>query len=190
VNVSELRTLLRGPVLEVAPRILGMTVVSRIGGVETSVELAEVEAYNGADDPASHAFRGPTARNRSMFAGPGTLYVYRSYGIHWCCNVVTGPRGRGSAVLLRGGVPKAGVEEMRRRRRRDDHLCDGPGKLCEALGISGEVDGLDLLGTGPVRLLPGAAPRPYRSSSRIGLSHATDRPWRFVADTDAPDSAG
>lgn len=177
---GDLRSLLAGPVLDVAPRLLGMLLVSLVDGTETAVELREVEAYDGSDDPASHAFGGPTARNRSMYGEAGVLYVYRSYGVHWCCNVVTGPRGKAAAVLLRGGVPARGLEEMMRRRGRRDHLADGPGKLCAALGITGAHDGLDLLAGGTVRLLPGEE-RPYVTSPRIGISKALERPWRFLA---------
>lgn len=173
---------LGGGVVEAARLLLGRRVRSEVGGLPTEVILTEVEAYGGADDPASHAFGGPGRRNAAMFGPAGTLYVYRSYGIHWCANVVTGPPGEGSAVLLRGGVPTAGTETMAARRGRTDHLADGPGKLAAALGIGGEHDGLDLLGEeGPVRLLPGpASPGEIRSTARVGISRAVERPWRFV----------
>ncbi len=108
--------LLDRPVLEVAPLLLGWRVRTEVDGEVTEIELTEVEAYAGAADPASHAYRGPTRRNRSMFEGAGTLYVYRSYGVHWCVNIVTGPPGSGEAVLLRGGVPTQGADVMIRRR--------------------------------------------------------------------------
>lgn len=147
----------------------------------TSVRLTEVEAYR-EDDPASHSHRGPTAFNRTMFDRGGLLYVYRSYGIHWCANVVTGPPGEGRAVLLRGGDPVDGVAEMTRRRGRPDHLTDGPGKLCQALGIDGSHDGMDLLDpSSPIRLLAGDLLPVAEATPRIGISRAVDRPWRFVA---------
>ncbi len=177
---DELRTLLSGPAPEVAPRLLGMRLRSEVGGVRTEVRLDEVEAYT-EDDPASHAFRGPTDRNRAMFGPAGRLYVYRSYGVHWCANVVTGPEGSGQAVLLRGGQVVDGRPEVIRRRRRADHLADGPGKLCQALGITGEHDGLDLLDEGPIRLLPGRPATSYLATPRIGISRATEVRWRFVA---------
>lgn len=178
---QSLTELLAGPVVDAAVGLLGRRLVSDVGGVRCAVSLTEVEAYGGGDDPASHGFRGRTARNASMFGPPGTLYVYRSYGIHWCLNVVVGPAGEASAVLLRGGVPVAGEAEMRRRRGRWDHLTDGPGKLAQALGVTGDHDGGWLLGGGPVSL-HGA---PVVSGSvvsgpRIGVTRATDRPWRFV----------
>jgi DNA-3-methyladenine glycosylase len=166
------------PVDEVARLILGSRVRSEIGGHVTEVMLTEVEAY-GSDDPASHAFHGARNANRSMFAPAGTLYVYRSYGIHWCANVVTGPEGTGEAVLLRGGVPTVGEATMRERRGRNDHLCDGPGKLCQALGISGEHDGSDL-GSGPVRLILGSPGDRVIATPRVGITKATEKLWRFV----------
>jgi DNA-3-methyladenine glycosylase len=176
-----LRAALGGGVAGVAPLLLGRRLRSEIDGTATEVILTEVEAYGGGDDPASHAYRGRRRRNAAMFGRPGTLYVYRSYGVHWCANVVTGPEGEGSAVLLRGGLPVVGAEVMAARRGRPDHLADGPGKLAAALGIGGEHDGLDLLGEGPLRLLPGPAESgEVRATPRIGISRAVERPWRFV----------
>lgn len=147
----------------------------------TVVVIEEVEAYGGQDDPASHAYRGATARNASMFAAAGTLYVYRSYGIHWCANVVTGAAGEGQAVLIRGGRVVEGLEAVLRRRGRTDHLADGPGKLTQALGITGDHDGTSVFG-GPVRLEPGSVPpaSSIRATPRIGITREVDRPWRFV----------
>jgi DNA-3-methyladenine glycosylase len=170
-----------GPPEEVAPRLLGWRLRTTIDGAVTELEIVEVEAY-GPDDPASHSYRGRTERNRSMFLGPGILYVYRSYGVHWCANVVVGPEDTGAAVLLRGGLPTVGRREMERRRGRPDHICDGPGRLCQALGITGREDGTDLLSPGrPVRLIPSPDPVPFESTIRIGISHGADRRWRFVA---------
>jgi DNA-3-methyladenine glycosylase len=178
--VTEALDLLRGPVAKAAPRLLGWRLRSELDGEVTEVELTEVEAYGGPTDPASHAYRGPTSRNASMFAEAGTLYVYRSYGIHWCLNVVTGPPGDGSAVLLRGGRPTAGTDVMERRRGRSDHLTDGPGKLAQALGVNGAQDGADLLGSGPVCLVPATEGVSFEATPRIGISRATGRKWRFV----------
>ncbi len=180
MTVEELRTLLSGPAPEVAPHLLGMRLRSEVGAVVTEVVLTEVEAYT-EDDPASHSYRGRTDRNRTMFGRAGILYVYRSYGIHWCANVVTGPEGSGQAVLLRGGKVAEGRAEVVRRRGRSDHLTDGPGKLCQALGITGEHDGEDLLGEGPIRLLPGRPAASYLATPRVGISRATEVRWRFVA---------
>ena len=175
-----LRAILRGPVDAAAPELLGRRLVSEIGGTRVEVIIIEVEAYGGGSDPASHAYRGPTPRTGVMFGPPGHLYVYRSYGIHWCMNVSSGPAGTAAAVLLRGGRPVAGLDHMERRRGRSDHLTDGPGKLCQALGVTGEQNGLSLF-DGPIRLAPG--PREEGTiiaTPRIGISKATGRKWRFV----------
>lgn len=160
--------------------LLGSVLETTFEGLVTSVILTEVEAYSSVD-PASHSYRGRTARNASMFGPPGTLYVYRSYGVHWCMNVTTGPEGEASALLLRAGEPLEGRSVMEARRGRSAHLTDGPGKLAQALGVTGEDDGLDLLGDGPVRLRAGS-PLPSRTTPRIGISKAVDMPWRWVAD--------
>jgi DNA-3-methyladenine glycosylase len=146
--------------------------------------IVEVEAYGGSGDPASHAVGGETPRNRSMFASAGTLYVYRSYGIHACANVVTGEVGTGSAVLIRAVAPIAGVEDMysdRPTARRDVDLASGPGRLCQALGITLDDDGVDLLAPdSPVRLVGSPGPHgEVETSGRVGISRAGERPWRF-----------
>lgn len=171
---------LSGPVDMVARRILGHRLVTDFGA-RTVVVIEEAEAYGGVDDPASHAYRGPTPRNTSMFGPAGTLYVYRSYGIHWCVNVTTGPAGRGQAVLIRGGRVVVGAQAVVRRRGRTDHLADGPGKLTQALGITGDHDGTSVF-DGPVRLEPESAPDPalVRATPRIGISREVHRPWRFM----------
>lgn len=165
---------------EAAKLLLGGRLVSDLGDRVTLI-INETEAYGGSDDPASHAFRGPTVRNRSMFGPSGFWYVYRSYGIHWCLNLVTGPAGEGQAVLLRGGRTETGTEVAARRRGRADHLADGPGKLTQALGVTGAQDGSSAY-AGPLRLEPGLPPDPsrIRAAPRIGISKATDRPWRFL----------
>ncbi len=169
-------------VASIARSLLGWRLRSEIGEAPTEVRITEVEAYGGADDPASHAHRGPTRRNVTMFGPPGRLYVYRSYGVHWCLNVVTGPEGVASAVLLRGAVPLVGEEIMRRRRHRADHLLDGPGKLAQALGVTGREDGGDLF-AGPVRLIPGRLAEGWRVqvTPRVGITRARERRWRFLA---------
>ena len=117
-----------------------------------------------------------------MFAAAGTLYVYRSYGAHWCANVVTGREGEGQAVLMRGGLPEWGVETMISRRGRDDHLCDGPGKLTQALGMDGRHDGLVLAAGREMGMEEsGMGPLEWRSTPRVGISKATERLWRLVA---------
>lgn len=169
------------PVDEVARSLLGARLRSLGGGELTEVELTEVEAYGGADDPASHAFRGRTARNESMFGPAGTIYVYRSYGVHWCMNIVTGPEGTGQAVLLRAGRPVAGEAVMIRRRGRSTNLADGPGKLTQALGIDAMHDGLRLGATDLVAVVRReSSPPTFIATPRVGISRATDRPWRYV----------
>lgn len=179
---------LRGSSPEVARRLLGATIRHTTPEGSVAVELTEVEAYGGRDDPASHAHRGPTARNRTMFGPPGRLYVYFSYGMHWCCNVVTGEEGDASAVLLRAGRVVEGVDLARLRRGErvpEAGLARGPGCLGQALGLSREHDGADLTGAGPLVL--GAGPPVtaglVRSGPRVGVRLAHDVPWRFwVAD--------
>lgn len=175
------RSELTGPAPEVAPQLLNTLLVvgDRVGRV------VEVEAYEGVEDPASHAHRGRTDRNATMFGRPGLLYVYRSYGLHWCANVVTGTEGVAGAVLVRAVEPVRGVEAMwadRPRARREQDLANGPGKLCAALGLTGADDGTDVCAPGArVRLLrDGLAPPAVPGvTTRIGISRATDRPWRF-----------
>ena len=176
-----------GSVVEVAPKLLGSRLRTASAEGSTEVSINEVEAYGGTADPASHAYRGLNARNRSMFGPAGTLYVYRSYGVHWCANVSTGTEGRGEAVLLRGGVPRAGRDLIERRRGRRDHLADGPGKLTQALGITGADDGLDLFAGLRVELLPGEALGEIVATARVGITKATRRKWRFVLMADHPD---
>lgn len=176
-----LATLLAGPVTAAAAGLLGVRLRSDIGGETVVVRITETEAYGGATDPASHAYRGRSARNASMFAAAGTAYVYRAYGIHWCLNVATGSAGEGCAVLLRGAEPVAGEDLIRHRRGRSDRLLDGPGKLAQALGVTGSADGTDLLGPGDLRLLPGGKPARVDRRPRVGISAATERRWRFLA---------
>jgi DNA-3-methyladenine glycosylase len=170
---------LTDPVETVAPRLLGCLLVG--GGV--TVRLTEVEAYAGLGaDPASHAHRGPTPRNEIMFGPAGRLYVYFTYGMHWCANVVTGPEGEASAVLLRAGEVVEGIDAARERRGpvRDRDLCRGPARLAKALGLDAAVLGANLLDpSSPVRLLSGAPSSDVRSGPRVGVSGGADVPWRF-----------
>jgi DNA-3-methyladenine glycosylase len=144
--------------------------------------IVETEAYLGPDDPASHAATrgGPTHRNRAMFGPPGRAYVYRSYGMHWCMNVVTGAEGVAEAVLLRGLDPIEGEPHMSLRRRGRAPLASGPGRLCEALGITGALYGHDLATT-PLELIPGwrVPDRFVATSGRVGVNVAADWPLRF-----------
>ena len=155
---------------EVAPRLLGMVLTTHVDDSVTSVEINETEAYL-SDDPASHTFRGPTPRNTPMFGRAGGVYVYRSYGIHWCVNIVTGPAG--------SGEPVEGRATMVLRRGRSEHLTDGPGKLCQAMGIDGSFDGTMLGERLELSGEPGT--RDWLVTPRIGISVAVDHPLRFVA---------
>ncbi len=167
---------------EVAPRLLGSFLVSEIGGKQVRARITEVEAYKGSDDPASHAFRGRTRRNGSMFERPGTLYVYRSYGIHWCANVAAGPEGVGWGILFRGAEIVDGIGIARLRRSREKDLANGPGKLTQALGVDHSHDGTYLFeSSSQVRLEHGPSPALVMATPRVGISQAMDRPWRFVA---------
>ncbi len=172
----ELGSLLERPVLEVAPLLLGATL--RHG--EVVVRLTEVEAYDGANDPGSHAHRGRTARNSVMFGPAGHLYVYFTYGMHHCCNVVCGPEGTAAAVLLRAGEVVDGLETARQRRPRspDRDLARGPARLCRALDIDLAQNGARL-DEPPLILLPGPRSEPVSSGPRVGLRQASERPWRF-----------
>lgn len=140
----------------------------------------ETEAY-APDDPASHSYRGRTRRNATMFGPAGRLYVYRSYGIHWCANVVCEADGVGAAVLLRALEPTAGIDRMRERRGLEDVrlLCAGPGRLTEALGISGVHDGLPLDRL-PFELRPAPRPVATQATTRVGITRAGELPWRYV----------
>ncbi len=181
---------LLGPVDVVAPALLGCWVVTDRPEGQVALRLTEVEAYSGAgEDPASHAHRGPTPRAAIMFGPPGRLYVYFSYGVHWCANVVIGPEGRGSAVLLRAGEVVAGESLARARRpaaRVARDLARGPARLTQALGIGPEDKGADLLDpSSSVRLHRGTAPGRVSAGPRVGISQAQELPWRFW-QTDAP----
>lgn len=164
-----------------APEMLGSYLISEVDGSAVRVRITEVEAYKGSEDPASHAFGGRTDRNDSMFKAPGTLYVYRSYGIHNCANSAAGPVGTGWGILIRGAEILEGEGIVQRRRGRVDQLANGPGKLTQALGIGIEHNGVNLLSAeSVVRLEPGPRPEMVLSTPRIGISKAQERPWRFV----------
>jgi len=168
--------LVSGSVHDAAPGLIGWTLlVDGVGG-----RIVEVEAYEETD-PASHSFGGPRPRNAVMFGGPGHLYVYRSYGIHWCANIVCGPAGYGSGVLLRALEPTHGLDEMRRRRGVNDDrlLCSGPGRLTQALGITGAHNGADLTAPPFVLRAPAHNPSVVRTP-RIGISRAVELDWRYV----------
>ena len=176
----------------VAPDLLNKVVVAGL----RSGRIVEVEAYAGAEDPGSHAYRGRTTRNASMFGPPGRLYVYRSYGIHWCANAVCGDEGVAVAVLLRALAPLTGVDEMRGARPgivRDRDLCSGPGRLCQALGLTGAHDGADLVTAdrGPWLADDGTRPPSAPANTcRVGLTNGADRPWRWYVPGDPNVSKG
>jgi DNA-3-methyladenine glycosylase len=179
------REALRGPAVRLAPRLLGAVLVSDLGGARVAVRLTEVEAYEGADDPASHAFRGLTPRTAVMFGPPGHLYTYFTYGMHWCANVVCGTDGVAAAVLLRAGEVVSGLDTAHERRpaaRSARDLARGPARLATCLGLAAAANGTDLCADGsPVRL---ESIRSRRATGivagpRVGISVATERPWRF-----------
>ena len=166
------------PSLVVARELIGASVfVDGVGG-----RIVETEAYDETD-PASHSYAGHTARNAAMFGPPGRAYVYRSYGIHWCLNFVCMPAGHGAGVLLRALEPTHGLALMRERRGVDDVrlLCSGPGRLCQALGVTHALNG-ERLDRKPFRIVPRPedALRRVASGARIGISKAQDLPWRYV----------
>jgi DNA-3-methyladenine glycosylase len=163
------------PVHEVAPELIGATLlVDGVGG-----RIVEVEAYD-QDDPASHSYRGRTARTASMFGPAGQAYVYRSYGIHWCLNLVCGEDGHAEAALVRALEPTSGLDAMRERRGIEAAraLCSGPGKLCQALGITRAHDGV-ALDEPPFELIARELEPPLAVGPRIGITRATEQPWRY-----------
>ena len=206
-GVSIDRELLSGPALQVAPVLLGATVLSSIGGVEVLVRITEVEAYEGALDAASHAFRGRTKRNAVMFGEAGRLYCYFVYGMHWCANVTCGRPGTAAAVLLRAAeilegeaVARGRTQASTRTRLSPAKLASGPARLARVLGLAGEHTGLDLLDhRSPVQLtglqvttLQGTAAEPpagYRTGPRVGVAAAAEHPWRFWLPDEASVSA-
>ena len=175
------REALSADALEVAPFLLNKVIVNG----DRAARIVEVEAYRGEDDPASHAYRGRTARNATMFGGAGLLYVYFTYGMHWCANVVCGPERTARAVLLRAGSPVVGLSQMwaaRPAARRQEDLCSGPAKLCQALAISRDHDGADLVtGDRGIQLFSDETPPPEfpAKGTRIGVAAGSELPWRF-----------
>ncbi|MGI8679791.1 MAG: DNA-3-methyladenine glycosylase [Jatrophihabitans sp.] len=185
------RANLAGPAVRLAPRLIGAVVVSHVAGLEVAIGLTEVEAYEGAADPASHAFRGRTPRTAVMFGPPGHLYCYFTYGMHWCANVVCGTDGVAAAVLLRAGEVIWGHEAARARRpaaRSDAELARGPARLAACLGLGAEQNGVDLCDPGSAVVLESVPARRRNgvlSGPRVGITQAADLPWRFWL-SDAP----
>lgn len=174
----------RRPAEQVARDLLGRRLESRLGSVATGGWIVETEAYLGYDDPASHAYRGRRhAGNAAIYGPPGSWYVYRAYGIHWCINLVTAPPGRGAAVLIRAIRPDRGLTAMRRRRegQPDRRLTDGPGKLSQALGIAQSLDG-EVMWRSPVVVTPGEpiAGADIEVTPRVGITKAAEWPLRFL----------
>ncbi|OOG54551.1 3-methyladenine DNA glycosylase [Rhodanobacter sp. C03] len=172
---------------EVAVALLNKILVNADG---RSGRIVETEAYNGALDPAAHSWRGRTARNATMFGGPGLLYVYFTYGMHWCCNPVCGEAGEGVAVLLRALAPLSGLDAMRAARpacRSDRDLCRGPARLCQAMGIDGAQDGIDLVESAAgFNIIDDGTPPPAVPvvTTRVGITRAIDQPWRWYVPGD------
>lgn len=166
----------------VAQQLLGKVLV--VG--ECSGRIVEAEAYR-QDDPACHTYRGETPRNSTMFGDPGHLYVYFTYGMHHCSNVVTGPRGEGSAVLIRAIEPLSGIlvmQERRARARREVDLCNGPGKVCAALGLDRMSNGVDLTRRGAIFVADDGTPPPRKPgvSARVGITVGRELQWRFFCE--------
>ncbi len=160
---------------ELGPELLGATLlVNGVGGV-----LIELEIYD-QNDPASHSYRGRTKRNASMFGPPGQAYVYRSYGVHWCLNIVCSAAGEASALLVRALEPTQGIEQMIERRGNSNlrQLCSGPGKVCQALGVNGDLDGLPL-DAPPFQLTARELEPEILRCKRVGITRARERPWRL-----------
>ena len=184
------RTFYTRPTLSVAKSLLGKILVRRIGQTTLSGKIVEVEAYLGKKDPASHAYRGKTRRNEVMFGEGGHLYVYFTYGMHFCANVVTGKRDFGEAVLIRAIEPLDGIELMKRNRGFTDvrhfqgvgllyTLTNGPAKLCEAFGIKRQENGTNLRGD-KIFLIEGESPKSaIGTSTRIGITRGKEKKWRF-----------
>jgi DNA-3-methyladenine glycosylase len=185
------REFFAGPSLQVAPRLLGCVLEHQTAEGLVAVELTEDEAYEGSADPASHSYRGRTARNAVMFGPPGHVYVYFTYGMHFCVNLVCGPEGTATAVLLRAGrvIEGAPLAAARRLAGRpaahvpDRDLARGPARLCQSLGIDRAQNGVDACDpASALRIRPGpptAMPRQITRGPRVGVSSAADRPWRF-----------
>jgi len=186
------REFFAGHSLPVAPTLLGCVLEHETADGLVAVRLTEVEAYEGAADPASHSYRGRTARNGVMFGGPGHAYVYFTYGMHWCVNVVCLPPGTASAVLLRAGQVVSGVPLATARRSAgrarpsviaERELARGPARLCQALGIDRAQDGVDVCDPSSALRIraaaPGGSPAGISQGPRVGISRAADWPWRF-----------
>jgi DNA-3-methyladenine glycosylase len=192
VNRSRLpRSFYARAATEVAPAMLGHILVRALpDGTRTSARIVEVEAY-GPEDPASHAFRGMTGRNAVMFGPPGHLYVYFTYGMHFCMNAVAGRAGEGTAVLLRAGEPLEGMELMRSRRGRDRvlDLCSGPGRFAQALGVARSENGVDLVRGEALWVERGARSEPIGTGIRVGVRETT-RSWRYWLEGNAFVSRG
>ena len=172
------------PVLEVAPDLLGRLVTHRTPEGTVTARLTEVEAYDGPNDPGSHAFRGRSKRNGTMFGPPGHVYVYFTYGMHYCMNLVCGPEGMPTGILLRGAEITDGADIARKHRpsaRTDRDLARGPARLVEALGVTRTDDGADICGDGPLTIHHGTPPSGalIRTGPRVGLRDAPEFPWRF-----------
>jgi DNA-3-methyladenine glycosylase len=179
---------------DLAPALLNKVLVARDGsGHALAARIVEVEAYRGGEDPASHAYRGKTRRNATMFGPPGHLYVYFTYGMHWCANVVARERVPGSAVLLRAAAPVDGIDVMWARRpkaRRERDLLSGPAKLCQAFALTGDADGTDLtVARGPLRIVDDGVEPPVSPvvTTRIGIApgRGDELEWRYLVPGDA-----
>jgi len=169
---------------DVARELLGCVLVRRIGGRTLSGRIVEVEAYRGSDDPASHSYRGPTKRSSIMFGEAGHVYVFFSYGNHWCLNFTTEAEGQPGAVLIRALEPIEGIKQMAKNRRVPEvgRLTNGPGKLTKALSIDGAFNGEDLVKSRRLYVMDREEPARVRASPRIGVSKGREQQWRYFVE--------
>lgn len=168
---------------QAAPLLLGWTLVYASPSGKISGRIVEVEAYT-EDDPAAHSYRGKTERNKSLFEQGGTVYIYFTYGMHYCLNIAVGPKGSGQGVLIRAVEPVEGIDIMQRNRNKKDNLTSGPAKLMQAFGIPKSLNGTSIF-DGPLRLMPGKAPGQVIATERIGIKKGQKALWRFY-DAESP----
>lgn len=182
LSMLAVKDIVKKDAVSAAKLLLGCRLIHETPEGTVSGIIIETEAYH-QDDPASHSYRGQTKRTEVMFGEPGHAYVYFTYGLHYCLNVVTGPKGRGEAVLIRALEPIEGIKLMKKRRSTNHigNLCSGPAKLTQAMAINLKHNGQNII-DGSLRIEPGIKPGTIISTARVGISSATNKPWRFYID--------